>query len=253
MIPAIKAHNEYARENGKGEINVIVVNACESDEHAHELSRCVDFAIGHKAPVGDNKANDFTDSFYRNMFKGMHLAGTFGTARSVSSKGYQLHAQKDPGHFCLVIENDGDDGLRSKRRRGDERCVSDANSNMHVDIQTHEGKSPKAGSARKTPKTALGEEQSNLYGKIGDACEGSSSGAPLKSRRSDLDPAIGSASSAKRQRLDSDPDLDAAGNNVGGGALIGGDVSAAADCDTSSLRGAFPYDVFISPTWDRQR
>jgi len=90
-----------------------------------------------------------------------------------------------------------------------------------------------------------------LYGKIGDACEGSSSGAPLKSRRSDLDPAIGSSSSAIRQRLDSDPDLDAAGNKVGGGALIGGDVSAAADCDTSSLRGAFPYDVFISPTWDK--
>ena len=64
MIPAIKSHNEFARKMGKAEIHVIILNACESDEHAQKLLACVDFSIGHKAPVGDREAIDFTESFY---------------------------------------------------------------------------------------------------------------------------------------------------------------------------------------------
>ena len=86
-------------------------------------------------------------------------------------------------------------------------------------------------------------------GKRGDAGEGSSSGAPLKSQRSDVGPAGGSSSATTKQRLDSGHQ--AAGHAVGGGAFIGGDISAAVGCEKRSLRGAFPYDVFISHTLDK--
>jgi len=252
MIPAIKAHNEFAREKGKGEINVIVVNACDSDKHADKLSQCVDFAIGHKAAVGDKEAIDFTDSFYCNMFKGMHLAGTFGTARSVSSKGYQLHVQKDPRRFRLALGKDGDDGLRTKRRRDDDRSASDANKQiMDIDGETRKGKCPKAGITSKVSTKANNEIQSKLLGKRADAGECSSSSAPLKSPKIDLIPAGGSSSNTTRKRLDSGRQRDVAGHAVGGDTLIRGDISAAVDCKNFFLRGTFLYDVFISHTLDK--
>ena len=169
------------------------MNACDPDEHADKLSQCVDFAIGHKAPVGDKEAIDFTDSLYCNMFKGMHLAGTFGTGRSVSSKGYQLYAQKDPRRFRLALGKDGDDGLRTKRRRDDDRSASDANKqNMDIDGETREGKCPKAGTISKVSTTANDEVESKSLGKRGDAGEGSSSSAPPKSTKMNLSPSGGS-------------------------------------------------------------
>jgi len=101
MILAIQQHNDFAHGEGLREISVIVVNACESDEHAKKLSVCVDFSIGHQGAVEDGKAIEFTGSFYSNIFKGMNLAGSLNSARSVSSQRYQLHAKKDPQKFRL--------------------------------------------------------------------------------------------------------------------------------------------------------
>jgi len=101
MIPAIRHHNEFARKIGKTEIHVMILNACESDEHAEKLLACVDFVIGRSGAVGDRDAIAFTDSFYSNLFKGLHLADSLSIARSISSKGYRLHAQKDPRGFRL--------------------------------------------------------------------------------------------------------------------------------------------------------
>jgi len=95
MIPAIQHHNDFARKNGHAEILVIVSNACKSDTHAEKLLECVDFSIGHRAPLGDRQALNFTDSLCSNLFKGMNFAGSFGIAQSVSSNGYRLHAKKD--------------------------------------------------------------------------------------------------------------------------------------------------------------
>jgi len=120
MILAINAHNEFAREKGEGEIRLIAVNACNSDQHAENLSACVDFVIGHNAPVSDRKAILFTDHLYSNIFKGMHLANSFNIARSVSSNGYQLYAKKDPRKFCLLGVNESDEGQCSKRKGGGE-------------------------------------------------------------------------------------------------------------------------------------
>jgi len=244
MIPVIKAHNEFARENEEREINLIIVNACQSDKHAEKFSKCVDFAIGHKAPIGDTEAIDFTDSFYRNMFKRMHLQGSFDTAQSMSSEGYQLHAaKKDARQLYLVVGNDGNDGLRSKHRRGDDRSAS------NFDGKAHDGESSKTSHACTMTKTAHGELKSNLQGKTRDCGEGSSSGTPPKRQRSDLVPDGDSSFATKQQKLDLDHQH-GAGHGVGEGAVMG-DISAVADCNKSSLRGAFPYDIFISHSRDK--
>ena len=64
MIDAIREWNSEAREQSRHQIRVIVVNACESDVHAEKLSQCVDFTIGHYAPVDDDKAITFSDRLY---------------------------------------------------------------------------------------------------------------------------------------------------------------------------------------------
>jgi len=104
MIQAIQDHNNCARENGEAEIHVIILNACKSDEHAEKLLQCVDFSIGHAALVADTDAINFTYSLYSTIFKGMSLSLSFRIAKSVSSKGYRLYAQKDPRIFCMKHE-----------------------------------------------------------------------------------------------------------------------------------------------------
>jgi len=104
MIQSIEAHNEFAREKRRGEIRVVVINACKSDKHAQDLSACVDFTIGHKAAVGDRKTIDFTESFYSTIFQGMHLAGSLISAKNDSSEGYQLHPHKNPRGFIWCVK-----------------------------------------------------------------------------------------------------------------------------------------------------
>jgi len=98
-------------------------------------------------------------------------------------------------------------------------------------------------------KTAHGELKSNLQGKTRDCGEGSSSDTPPKRQRSDLVPDSDSSFATKRQELDLDHQL-GAGHGVGERAVMG-DISAVADCNKSSLRGAFPYDIFISHSRDK--
>jgi len=72
----------------------------------------------------------------------MHLQGSFDTAQSMSSEGYQLHAaKKDATQLYLVLGNDGNDGLHSKHRRGDDRSAS------NFDGKAYEGESSKASHA----------------------------------------------------------------------------------------------------------
>ena len=62
MLDAIRSWNKSAREQSppRPEIRIIVSNACDSEEHARVLSEGVDFAIGHRAPVADESAIDFS-------------------------------------------------------------------------------------------------------------------------------------------------------------------------------------------------
>jgi hypothetical protein len=90
-----------------------VVNACGSDGHAEKLAGCVDFAIGHAAPVYDKDALLFSGTFYECVCRGMSLAGSFDTARSAASPGYRMYAKADPLTFCPGgAGNDGPEGPR---------------------------------------------------------------------------------------------------------------------------------------------
>jgi hypothetical protein len=118
MLPAIRAWNEEAGRNGWAQLRVIVVNACGSDGHAEKLKGCVDFAIGHAAPVYDKDALLFSGTLYECVCRGMSLAGSFDTARSAASPGYRMYANADPLTFCPGgAGNDGPEGPSGERAR----------------------------------------------------------------------------------------------------------------------------------------
>jgi hypothetical protein len=66
MLDAIRSWNTSARKQSppRPEICIIVSNACDSEEHVRLLSEVVDFAIGHRAPVADESAIDFSGIFF---------------------------------------------------------------------------------------------------------------------------------------------------------------------------------------------
>jgi hypothetical protein len=104
MLDAIRSWNKSAREQSppRPEIRIIVSNGCDSDEHARVLSEVVDFAIGHRAPVADENAIDFSGIFFDCLFGCESLMDSFDQAKSCS-KGYRLFSpERDPGHFFLV-------------------------------------------------------------------------------------------------------------------------------------------------------
>jgi hypothetical protein len=55
ILPAIRSWNRDARSRSppRPEIRLIVLNACESETHALDLTRAVDFASGHRDLVDD--------------------------------------------------------------------------------------------------------------------------------------------------------------------------------------------------------
>ncbi|MGB1601054.1 MAG: NB-ARC domain-containing protein, partial [Promethearchaeia archaeon] len=131
MAAGIKAWNEDARDKGRTEVRYIAFNSCGSAEHARKLLECVDFAIGHRAPVQDEDALAFSAAFYNHFFDGMALSGSFDIAKSTSSAGYRLHARKDPRAFRLqrreFAEPDfggaGQQAAAGKRPVGDDDSV----------------------------------------------------------------------------------------------------------------------------------
>ena len=119
MLPSIKAWNEHAGRIGCAQLRVIVVNACGSDEHAQKFAGCVDFEIGHAAPVKDKDALVFSETLYACVCQGMSLAVSFNTARSATSPGYRMYANADPlVTFCPGGAGiDGSEGPSGERAR----------------------------------------------------------------------------------------------------------------------------------------
>jgi hypothetical protein len=104
MLDTIRCWNKSAREQSppRPEIRIIVSNACDSEKHARVLSEVVDFAIGHRAPVADENAIDFSGIFFDCLFDCNSLMDSFNQAKSCSN-GYQLFSpERDPRQFYLV-------------------------------------------------------------------------------------------------------------------------------------------------------
>ncbi|EKX41502.1 hypothetical protein GUITHDRAFT_112475 [Guillardia theta CCMP2712] len=103
IMNALQAHNEEARRSGAAEVQLVVLNACYSDEHARKLAKVVDFAIGHKGDLIDQFAISFAQTLYGKLFQGQSLLNSWKQAEGCSS-GYRLYGRRDASAFCLRRE-----------------------------------------------------------------------------------------------------------------------------------------------------
>ena len=99
-MDAISRWNRDARERTppRPDIRLVVLNACESEIHALDLTACVDFAIGHQRPVFDKDAAEFLHMLYKSIFHGATLLDSFHMAKGCVD-GYVLRGQRDPRNF----------------------------------------------------------------------------------------------------------------------------------------------------------
>jgi hypothetical protein len=105
MLDAIRSWNKSAREQSppRPEIRIIVSNVFDSEDHVRVLSEGVDFPIGHRAPVTDENAIDFSGIFYDCLFGCTSLMGSFNMANNFR-KGYRLFfPERDPRQFYLTL------------------------------------------------------------------------------------------------------------------------------------------------------
>ncbi|EKX54575.1 hypothetical protein GUITHDRAFT_100050 [Guillardia theta CCMP2712] len=61
IMDAVSAHNLQAEKEGAAQAQLVVFNACASNEHKRKLAKIVDFSIGHKGGLEDDKAIEFTE------------------------------------------------------------------------------------------------------------------------------------------------------------------------------------------------
>eukprot|EP00960_Hanusia_phi_P048438 758942-Hanusia_phi.AAC.1 len=99
---ALQSHNEQARKSGRGQVQLVVFNACCSNGHAEKLKGVVDFVIGHRGNLDDLDAVEFAHSFYDKFLQGQSLWSSMKTAKGCSS-GYELHTNCDAKAFCLPM------------------------------------------------------------------------------------------------------------------------------------------------------
>jgi hypothetical protein len=103
-VEAIQSWNATARRQQHHEIRLVILNVCESDALARDLKSCVEFVIGHKHPVADDDAIDFSHLLYQCIFDGTALWDSFLQAKTACT-GYRFFAQRDAREFQLVSWN----------------------------------------------------------------------------------------------------------------------------------------------------
>jgi len=87
-----------------------VLNACESDTHALDLTEGVDFAIGHRDPVNDGNAIEFSRLLYDRLFDSTTLLDSFNK-RDPAAKDTDCLPTRTRASFALCHS------LRSQLRR----------------------------------------------------------------------------------------------------------------------------------------
>ena len=114
IVDAISSWNSDARGRTppRPDIRLIVLNACESDVHALDLTTCVDFAIGHQQPVLDKDAVQFSRVMYDCIFDGATLFDSFRMAKGCAD-GYLLRGQQDPRNFRFFAHDEGVNKLKN--------------------------------------------------------------------------------------------------------------------------------------------
>jgi len=173
MLDAIRSWNKSARKQStpRPEIRIIVSNACDSEEHARVLSEGVDFAIGHRAPVADESAIDFSGIFFDCLFGCDSLMDSFNQAKSCST-GYRLfYPERDPRQFHLVppgmclrkrstsSKHDAGEGSSSgaKRQKQDQVLADKSEEPLQVPSEGVTSKSKRLGKTSASPQHDAGE------------------------------------------------------------------------------------------------
>ena len=85
-------------------MQLVVLNACCSHEHAKKLVEVVDFAIGHEHELADDSAIEFSGIFYQSLFQEYSLLNSFQLAKVMSAQ-YRLHGRRDASAFRLKGED----------------------------------------------------------------------------------------------------------------------------------------------------
>jgi hypothetical protein len=161
------------------EIRIIVSNVFDSEDHVRVLSEGVDFPIGHRAPVADENAIDFSGIFYDCLFGCTSLMGSFNMAKSCS-RGYRLFfPERDPRQFHLVppgmclrkrstsSKHDAGEGSSSgaKRQKQDQVFADKSEQPLQVPSEGVTSKSKRLGKTSASPQHDAGEGLSCAGGK----------------------------------------------------------------------------------------
>lgn len=119
MAVFIKAWNQHAGTRGLHEIRLIIVNTCESHALTETLSEYVDFAIGHKEPLQDVNAINFSYCLFDSLSDGIPLLSSFEMTKTCTPYGYHLYAKRNPTEFRLVetmARGGGDNAAHTRKR-----------------------------------------------------------------------------------------------------------------------------------------
>jgi len=100
----------------KGDLRLVVFNACHSEAQAKEIAALVDAAIGMAGPISDAAALSFSRGFYRALAHGMDLQRAFDLGRSqIQLDGHpaetdipRLFALRDDTHDIVLVETAGE-------------------------------------------------------------------------------------------------------------------------------------------------
>lgn len=85
----------------KGNIRLVVLNACYSDEQARAIAREIDFVVGMKSQINDVAARKFAGSFYRALGFGRSIK----TAFDLGVSAIKLHGVGDDSIPVFIVKS----------------------------------------------------------------------------------------------------------------------------------------------------
>lgn len=93
----------------KGNIRVVVLNACYAKEQAQALATTIDFTIGMNAAIKDKDASIFAAAFYQSLSFGYSVKDAFDLAVN------QLKlVDNDVAHVPVLLVRDGEEAAKSR-------------------------------------------------------------------------------------------------------------------------------------------
>uniref|UniRef100_A0A7S4L6K9 Helicase ATP-binding domain-containing protein n=1 Tax=Guillardia theta TaxID=55529 RepID=A0A7S4L6K9_GUITH len=98
IVECLQAHNEEMERSGSEQVQLVVFNACYSDEHANKAAKVVDFSVGHNGQLDDEDALAFTENFYTCLFRGESLSNAMTQGKG-SIPGYRMFGRRDAREF----------------------------------------------------------------------------------------------------------------------------------------------------------